>query len=121
MGPVKTTGHRFLFSNNMQNEEQHKRAVEAMNGKANMSRQQKRANERANSEAKDAFEGLVKQFWDVFFDNSPTDQIVIDKEKEVIAKWKMYCERRRLLPAAFTMVSEACKTIREDYEKAKAE
>lgn len=95
--------------------------MEPNNGKPAMTRLQKRANERANSEAKDAFEGLVKQFWDVFFNNSPTDQIVIDKEKEVLAKWKMYCERRRLLPAAFTMVSEVCKTIREDYEKAKAE
>lgn len=107
---------------NRDNEKEKREAdVHAQNGKVVMSRQQERANERANEEAQEAFKGLVKQFWDCFFENAPTDQIVIDKEAEVIAKWKMYHKRRKLLPAALGMVAEACKTIREDYEKTKAE
>jgi len=84
-----------------------------------MNRLQKRAHERANEEAQEAFKGLIKQYWDIFFENSPTDQIVIDKEAEVIAKWKMYCQRRSLKPECLNMVYDACKTIREDYERLK--
>ena len=106
----------------MQDKDEQARQAMALNGKAPaMTRMQKRANERANIEAKEAFGGLVQQFWTIFFDNTPEDQIVTDKEKEVIAKWKMYCQRRRLKPECLNMVYDACKTIREDYEKTKAE
>lgn len=107
---------------NRDNEKEKREAdVHAQNGKPAMTRLQKRATERANEEAKAVFEGLVKQYWDCFFDNTPTDQIVIEKEQEVIAKWKMYHKRRKLLPVALEMVSEACKNIREDYEKTRGQ
>lgn len=92
-----------------------------LNGQNNMTRQQKRAHEQANEDAREMFIAMTKRFYDCFMENSPDSEEVKAMEIEVKAKWRMYCQNRKLLIPAYAMVENAIKEIRSNYEKAKAD
>jgi hypothetical protein len=61
---------------------------------------------------------LVSQFYEVFMENDPEDQIVTNKRKQIVAKWKMYCHQKKLvLEVAIPMADEACKSIVDKYNE----
>lgn len=67
------------------------------------------------------FIALTKKFYDCFMEFNPESEEVKAMEIEVKAKWRMYCNGRKLLITAFPMVEESIKAIRANYEKAKTE
>lgn len=61
---------------------------------------------------------LVSQFYEVFMDNDPEHELVAQKRKQIVAKWKMYCHQKNLvLEVALPMADEACKSIVDKYNQ----
>lgn len=86
-----------------------------------LTRAQRRARERLNNEAGDIIARLVNQWYEFFLDNDPDGQAVKDKQKEVSAKWRMYCQRRHFKPEIFPLIDKSIDKLIDDYKKAKAE
>lgn len=80
-----------------------------------LNRQQKRMVERANEEANAMHKRLVNQFAEFFMDNDPESDDVIQKQKEVNAKWRVYCKTRGLTPEVLGLVDAACNQFREQF------
>lgn len=80
-----------------------------------LTRQQKRMVERANDEANAMHRRLVNQFAEVFIDGDPNSDEVADKQKEVNAKWRMFCKNRNLLPEVHSLVDLSCNKFREQF------
>lgn len=80
-----------------------------------LTRQQRRTIERANDEANAMHRRLVNQFGEFFMDNDPASEEVTEKQKEVNAKWRVYCKNRNLTPEVFGLVDLACNQIREQF------
>lgn len=82
-----------------------------------MSRQQRRYQERVKEDAVNTLNRLVAKFYEVFMENDPEAPEVAAKKKEVVAKWKMYCNQKQLLPAALTLCEENCNAIIKKYQE----
>lgn len=82
-----------------------------------LSRQQKRIIERANDEANAMHKRLVNQFAEFFIDNDPEGDEVEAKQKEVNAKWRVFCKNRNLLPEVFGLVDMSCNKFREQFNQ----
>lgn len=80
-----------------------------------LTREQKRIMERANAEANAMHKRLVNQFAETFMDNDPNGEDVADKQKEVNAKWRVFCKNRNLLPEVHTLVDLSCNKFREQF------
>lgn len=80
-----------------------------------LTRQQKRMVERANEEANTMHRRLVNQFCEYFIDNEPHSDEVIEKQREVNAKWRVYCKNRHLTPEVLGLVDQACNEFREQF------
>lgn len=80
-----------------------------------LNRQQKRMLERANEQANEMHRRLVNQFCEFFIDNDPASDGVTEKQKEVNAKWRMYCKNKNLTPEVFDIVDKSCKEFREQF------
>lgn len=80
-----------------------------------LNRQQKRMVERANNEANAMHKRLVNQFAEFFIDNDPDSDEVDAKQKEVNAKWRVFCKNRNLLPEVFGLVDLSCNKFREQF------
>lgn len=86
-----------------------------------LTRQQRRFQERINKEVSDTLQKLTIKFYDFFMDNDPESDAVIKKQKELSAKWKMYCKRASLIDAAFELFDKNADKILTDYKTQKAE
>jgi hypothetical protein len=86
-----------------------------------LTREQRRARERLNKEAGDMIARLVNQWYEFFLDNDPDSKEVQDKQKEVSAKWRMYCQRRHLKPEILPLIDKSIDKLIDEYKKAKAE
>lgn len=86
-----------------------------------ISRVQRRFNERILKEVNDTLQKLTIKFYDFFMDNDPEGEAVANKQKELSAKWKMYCKRASLIEAAFDLFDKNANKIIEDYKTQKAE
>lgn len=72
--------------------------------------------ERINQHASTTFVSLAEQFRTAFMENDPTSDEVAAKQKEVDAKWRVYCKNRALLPEALPKIKEFCESLRKEYE-----
>lgn len=85
-----------------------------------LTREQRRARERAGKEVSGIIDRLVTQWYEFFMDNDPDSDEVKQKGEEVSAKWKMYCRRRKLKPEALDIVGKTIAELMEEYKKEKA-
>lgn len=98
-------------------QEEAKQAAE----KGPLTREQRRARERLNKEAGDMIARLVNQWYEFFLDNDPDGEEVKEKQKEVSAKWRMYCQRRHLKSEILPLIDNSITQLMDEYKKAKAE
>ena len=82
-------------------------------------RQQRRIMERVQQEAQETHAKLAKQFFEAFMEFDPDGEELKELEKELIAKWKMYCGSRNLTKEAREMMTAYCTAIRTNYQKEK--
>lgn len=94
---------------------------ESKQEKRPLTREQRRAVERVNKEASEIVQRLVNSWYDFFLDNDPDSEEVKAKQREVNAKWRMYCKRRNLKPQAHNVVNQSIAGLIEEYKKEKAE
>lgn len=80
-----------------------------------MNREQRRYMDRVNREAQGKLQMLVNRWYEFFMENDPEGDEVKDLQKEVSAKWKMYCAHRNIKPEFFTKVDEQCNGLRAQY------
>lgn len=80
-----------------------------------LTRLQRRALERANQQASAMHQRLANQFAEFFIDSDPDSEEVIEKQKEVNAKWRMYCKSKGLTPEVFGLVNDSCNKFREQF------
>lgn len=79
-------------------------------------RKQKRLQERVSTEAKQAYEQLTKQFLDYFiFSESPTEESIKAKMEDISKRWRMYCQRKNLLPTVYPIVDDYMKGVIKQY------
>lgn len=81
------------------------------------SREVRRMRERINEDANKTFVALAEKYRVCFMDNDPDGEEVKAKQKGVDAKWRLYCRNRNLISAAYTQISEFCKSMNEQYNK----
>lgn len=86
-----------------------------------LTREQRRVRERLNKEVSELIAKLVNQWYEFFLDNDPDSQVVKDKQKEVSAKWRMYCHRRHLKSEVFPLIDKSITQLMDEYKKAKEE
>lgn len=98
-------------------QEQAKR--EAAQQKGPLTREQRRARERLNEEVTEMINRLVRQWYQFFINNDPDSEVVKNKQKEVSAKWRMFCRMRHLKVEAFPLVDKSIAGFIEEYKKAK--
>ena len=82
-----------------------------------ISRQERRLRERIEQEAKDTYALLTNKFFEYFMTNSPDSDEVTKLEREVIAKWKMYCKMKDLTKETLPLVERYCAAVREQCKK----
>jgi len=85
-----------------------------------LTREQRRHFERIKKEVDFQYAKLASSFFDYFIDNDPESIDVLNKEKEVIRKWKMYCGKMRLNPEIFDAMKKHCDEVRKDYKSQEA-
>ena len=83
-----------------------------------MTRAQRRIQERIQADAKNMHARLVNNFYEFFIDHDPESEEVESKQKEVVAKWKMFCKQRQLIAQAYNVVGDNCELIRKEYKEA---
>jgi hypothetical protein len=83
-----------------------------------LTREQRRLRERVNMEAQSIIQTLQEQFLNFFMECQDTEgEAVNNKIREIDAKWRLYCKRRNLIPAAYTVMDKYMEqSIKEYYE-----
>jgi hypothetical protein len=85
-----------------------------------LTREQKRALDRANQEVMDTFDSFAKRFFDYFINHEdPTCFWVTDKLKTMDAQWRLYCKKRNLKVHAYPMFKEYCDGLIKEYKEYK--
>jgi hypothetical protein len=82
------------------------------------SREQRRLRERTNLEAQSILRSLQEQFLNFFMSAEETEgESVNNKIREIDAKWRLYCKRKNLIPAAYPVMDKYMEqSIKEYYE-----
>lgn len=80
-----------------------------------LTREQRRMRDRVNEDANKTFILLAEKFRECFMENDPESEEVTAKQKEVNAKWRVYCKNRNLIPDAYNQVFEYCSNLRIQY------
>jgi hypothetical protein len=85
---------------------------------APLTREQRRYRERTNLEAQSVIKTLQDQFLNFFIECQDTEgEAVNNKIREIDAKWRLYCKRKNLIPAAYTVMDKYMEqSIKEYYE-----
>jgi hypothetical protein len=83
-----------------------------------LTREQRRMRERVNMEAQTIIQTLQEQFLNFFMECQDTEgETVNNKIREIDAKWRLYCKRKNLIPAAYTVMDKYMEdSIKEYYE-----
>lgn len=85
-----------------------------------LSREQKRFQERIESEAKQMFNALANKFLNYFVTiDDPEGQAVQDKAKEMGAQWRIFCKAKSLAPEAYVMFDKYTERIMTDFLESK--
>jgi hypothetical protein len=84
----------------------------------NLTRKQKRHNERVGAEAKEVYTKLTAKFLEYFiYADSPTEQAIIDKMDELDRKWKVYCHQKHLKPEVYPIVNDYMTGVVKQYSE----
>lgn len=82
----------------------------------NLSRKQKRFNERRNEEANEVYKSLTSKFLEFFiYADASEEQKIVDKMDEISKKWRLYCERKSLSPNVYKMIDEYMEGVVKQY------
>jgi isochorismate hydrolase len=83
-----------------------------------LTHEQRRMRERINLEAQNVIHTLQEQFLNFFIECQDTEgEAVNNKIREIDAKWRLYCKRKNLIPAAYTVMDKYMEqSIKEYYE-----
>lgn len=83
-----------------------------------LTRKQKRHQERVSEEAKAVYEQFCKRFLDFFiFSDSPTEESIKAKMEELSKKWRLYCKNKNLLPGIYPIVDDYMKSVIKQYSE----
>lgn len=80
-----------------------------------LTRRQRREMERGNAAAQETYFKLCQIFHNFFMENDPNGIKVKEKQKELSAKWKMYCWNNRLKEEAMTAMDDYCDGVFKKY------
>jgi hypothetical protein len=81
-----------------------------------LSRAQRRAMERIDSEVKDVFTRLSNQFFNFLMDSdNPSEEELRSKLKEVNSKWIVSCRRLNVKEEFHKMLNQQCDAMISDY------
>lgn len=84
----------------------------------NLTRKQKRIQERVSAEAKEVYTRVTSKFLEYFiYSDSPTEQAIIDKMDELDRKWKVYCHEKKLKPEAYQIVNDYMTKVIKQYSE----
>lgn len=71
-----------------------------------------------SEEAKQVYEQLSKKFLDfVILDDYSTEDQVVAKMDELSKRWRLYCNRKALLPAAYPILDEYMAGLIKQYQE----
>lgn len=84
-----------------------------------LTRQQRREADRINKDAQDVYSRLAIQLYHFFMENNPESEEMAAKEKEILAKWKMYCSKRGLTDEAKGIIQQYIDQLHREYNEAK--
>lgn len=84
----------------------------------NITRNQKRHNERVSEEAKHVYTNLTAKFLEFFiYSDSPDEQKIVDKMDELSKKWRLYCKQKNLLPTIYPIVDQYMEGVIKQYSE----
>src|SRR5688500_10464207 len=93
---------------------------EPKNGEKKYTRAQLRAGERLKEQADLLHRQLCGRFVHFFMNSDePEGNEVLNKAKELSAKWKMFCHREHIKPEFHNSIADFCKKYLEDYKATK--
>lgn len=73
--------------------------------------------DRINRKAAETFQVLTENYYACFLDMDPNGFDVKEKQKELSAKWRMYCKRGGLISEAYPKFDEYCESINKQYHQ----
>lgn len=84
----------------------------------NLTRKQKRHNERVGAEAKEVYTKLTAKFLEFFiYSEGPDEQKIVDKMDELSKKWRLYCKAKNLLPTVYPIVDQYMEGVIKQYSE----
>jgi len=86
-----------------------------------LTRQQRRVMERINQRAQLTYVKFCEQYSAFFMEHDPDGEEVKEKEKEINAKWVMYCRSNQLTEESEIKVKEFFGRMHDEYNKTRAE
>lgn len=85
-----------------------------------LTREQRRRVERIEKEAKQTLAQLQEKFLKcVIESDDPEGEDVIKKVDQISAQWKLYCDRKGLLPVARNLILDYCLDVLKEYQNNK--
>jgi hypothetical protein len=84
----------------------------------NLTRKQKRHNERVNADAKEVYTKLTAKFLEFFiYSDSPDEEKIVAKMDEIDRKWKVYCHQKKLKPEVYSIVNDYMTNVIKQYSE----
>ena len=84
----------------------------------NLTRKQKRHNERVGEEAKEVYTKLTAKFLEFFiYSEGPDEQKIVDKMDEFDRKWKVYCHQKNLNKEVYPIVNDYMTKVIKQYSE----
>lgn len=96
-------------------------AITEVQEEKKLTRQQRRAMERINQRAQITYVKFCERYSEFFMENDPDGEEVKDKEKEINAKWVMYCRSNQLTTESEQEIKKFFERMHEQYNKTRAE
>lgn len=86
----------------------------------NLTRKQKRYQERVSIEAKEVYTKLTAKFLEFFiYADSPDEEKIVAKMDEIDRKWKVYCAQKKLNKEALPIVNDYMESVIKQYSEIK--
>ena len=85
---------------------------------SNLTRKQKRFQERVSAEAKEVYTKLTAKFLEYFiYADSPTEESIVAKMDEFDRKWKVYCHQKNLNKEVYPIVNDYMVGVVKQYSE----
>lgn len=86
--------------------------------KRQMSREERRRNEKIGEDAKAIFESIANKFMDAFtLSDDPEGPGIAEFGVQLSKQWRTYCKRKGLVTQLYGAVDAYVKSVHEDYAK----